>query len=255
MDALSPWLALVGLATFSLPLAWLLRTRLRLPRASWTLVDAGWVMLLLVWASVVLGMVLNLAWTGSLVPTGAPQMAPAVLASVAAGLLVAAYILRRGAWVALGLGPVAPRLVLRGLLWVVPVLLATALWSGLLQGIGVPAEEQQLIEIVRDAPTSPLALVVLAWGFVGAPLTEELLFRGFLLPPTVRVMGRWVGVVLNAALFGLMHASDPQAVLPLVALGALLADLRLRTGSLWPCIALHCGNNAVALILVLSGAA
>jgi membrane protease YdiL (CAAX protease family) len=255
VDALSPWLAFVGLGTFSLPLVLMLRLRLRLPRALWTLVDAGWVMLLLVWASVLLGLVLNLAWTGSLIPPGDPPMAPAVVASVGAGLLVAAYILRRAAWVPLGLGPVGPWKVMQGLLWVVPVLAATALWSGLLQGLGVAAEDQQLIEIIRVDPTSALSVVVLAWGFIGAPLSEELLFRGFLLPPTVRVLGRWVAVVVNGLLFGIMHASDPQAVLPLVGLGALLADLRWRTGSLWPCVALHSGNNAVALILVLVGAA
>ena len=45
-----------------------------------------------------------------------------------------------------------------------------------------------------------------------------------------------------------IHAggSDPAYLVPLGVFGALLCLLYARTGSLWPCIALHCANNTLA---------
>jgi membrane protease YdiL (CAAX protease family) len=83
---------------------------------------------------------------------------------------------------------------------------------------------------------------------VVAPIAEEFLFRGFCfeaLRPTFGVLGAAVAVGL---VFGGIHATSTPAVLlvPLAVFGFTLCLLRWKTGSLYPCIALHALNNAVA---------
>jgi membrane protease YdiL (CAAX protease family) len=90
-----------------------------------------------------------------------------------------------------------------------------------------------------------------------APICEELFFRGFIFGALrrvhIRVGGRDLGVGLAALvtgiLFGLVHLSSApvQYLIPLGFLGFVLCIVRWRTGSLYPCIALHSANNALAL--------
>jgi len=88
------------------------------------------------------------------------------------------------------------------------------------------------------------------YGALIAPLVEELLFRSGLLLPMARQLGRAGAIVGTALLFGMMHMSDPQAVPPLIVLGLLLGWVRLGSGSLGPPLALHIGNNLIALLLL-----
>jgi CAAX protease family protein len=89
-----------------------------------------------------------------------------------------------------------------------------------------------------------------------APIAEEVFFRGFLfgaLRRWIRIgpgeFGTWVAAAITGVLFGLVHSgsASPQYLVPLGFLGFVLCVLRWRTGSLYPCIALHCINNSVAL--------
>ncbi|MBK3426627.1 CPBP family intramembrane glutamic endopeptidase, partial [Methylobacterium ajmalii] len=92
------------------------------------------------------------------------------------------------------------------------------------------------------------------WLVVLAPLAEEMLFRGDLFSRLRVLLPPAATVAVGALVFGLCHAErgllQPVSVLPLgVALGA----MRLWTGSLWPCIALHAlSNGAVVLARVWS---
>jgi membrane protease YdiL (CAAX protease family) len=90
-----------------------------------------------------------------------------------------------------------------------------------------------------------------------APIAEEFFFRGFLfgvlMNMRVTVAGREVGVyvaaLITAILFGLAHtgSASPEFLVPLGFLGFVLCMIRLRTGSLYPCMALHSFNNCLAL--------
>lgn len=81
-----------------------------------------------------------------------------------------------------------------------------------------------------------------------APIAEEILFRGFLFTTLRNKIGVWGGAVISGALFGAIHiGSAPAGALPILALlGMLFCGLYVVTGSLLPCIAAHCLNNAVA---------
>ena len=77
--------------------------------------------------------------------------------------------------------------------------------------------------------------------------TEELFTRGYLLRNLADGAGvRW-GVIGSSALFGLLHAGNPNATwystLSIVVAGFLLAYGWVRTGQLWLSIGLHAGWN------------
>jgi membrane protease YdiL (CAAX protease family) len=103
------------------------------------------------------------------------------------------------------------------------------------------------------------AAIVMTAVFVCAvaPICEEFFFRGFLFGTLrkmrVTVAGRDLSVFIAAAitgiLFGLVHtgSASSQYLIPLGFLGFMLCMVRWRTGSLYPCMALHSANNAVAL--------
>jgi membrane protease YdiL (CAAX protease family) len=105
---------------------------------------------------------------------------------------------------------------------------------------------------------SDAALVAAAvFVCVIAPVAEEFFFRGFLFGVLrrwrVRVAGRelgpWLAAVVVGLLFGLAHtgSASPEYLVPLGFLGFVLCLIRWRTGSLYPCMALHAFNNSLAL--------
>jgi membrane protease YdiL (CAAX protease family) len=64
-----------------------------------------------------------------------------------------------------------------------------------------------------------------------------------------RDIGTLIAAVVTAILFGLAHtgSASSQYLIPLGILGFMLCVLRWWTRSLYPCIALHSINNALAL--------
>jgi membrane protease YdiL (CAAX protease family) len=92
---------------------------------------------------------------------------------------------------------------------------------------------------------------------VVAPIAEEFFFRGFLfgtlrtwrIQIAGRDVGTWFAAIVTGLLFGLAHTGSAasQYLVPLAFLGFVLCIVRWKTGSLYPCIALHSANNALAL--------
>jgi CAAX protease family protein len=107
--------------------------------------------------------------------------------------------------------------------------------------------------------THSTAALVAASVFVCAvaPMCEEFFFRGFVFGALRNIplrLGRfeggpWIAAVLTGILFGLAHtgSASSQYLIPLGFLGFVLCLVRWRTRSLYPCMALHSANNALAL--------
>jgi membrane protease YdiL (CAAX protease family) len=87
-----------------------------------------------------------------------------------------------------------------------------------------------------------LALVLVA------PVTEELLFRGWLLQDLKAQYGERRALVWSSVLFGLVHI-EPAAVLYAMLGGLVLGAVALRTKSTLSSIAMHAGVNALPLLL------
>lgn len=96
----------------------------------------------------------------------------------------------------------------------------------------------------------PLVFVV---GCIGAPVSEEILLRGFLLPALARSrLGFWGAAGVTSALFAAAHAFQYALVLliPIFVVGMILAWALRRTGSLYVTIGLHGLHNGVALLFL-----
>ena len=139
----------------------------------------------------------------------------------------------------------------RGWLMVMPPVVFTGWLMGRL--LGDQGGSNPLLEMVLRSD-NPLALVLLALtAVVLAPLFEELVFRGVLLPVLARGLGRGWGVFLSGLVFAVAHLSIGELP-PLLVLGIGLALLRLSTGRLLPCVVMHaCWNAATFLNLILLG--
>lgn len=94
-------------------------------------------------------------------------------------------------------------------------------------------------------------LVVLAlFAGLGAPIAEELLFRGLAQPALQRRLGDWPGLFAAAGFFGLAHLTgNPiEAIPPLAFVGLVVGYLAWRTGRLGPGIIAHMAFNGVTVI-------
>ena len=90
-----------------------------------------------------------------------------------------------------------------------------------------------------------IAVVVLA------PLAEEFFFRGVLFHGLTRRFGIVSSAVISGVVFS-AYQLDPGGFLARAEIGFLLALLVWKTGSLWPAIAAHAANNALASGLMLA---
>jgi membrane protease YdiL (CAAX protease family) len=102
-----------------------------------------------------------------------------------------------------------------------------------------------IIQVMESLLSSERPVSLFFLLVVVAPVTEELLFRGVILRGLVRRFHPWVAIGMSAALFALMHMNPWQIAAPF-AVGVLGGWFFLKTGSLWPCIALHAINNLLA---------
>lgn len=103
-------------------------------------------------------------------------------------------------------------------------------------------------ELGADESTAALIGVMILVTLL-APVGEEFFFRGFCFTALRRSFGVAVAAVITGAVFGAIHASgtEPEFLVPLGVLGALLCLLYWRTGSILPCMVLHALNNSIAL--------
>jgi membrane protease YdiL (CAAX protease family) len=101
--------------------------------------------------------------------------------------------------------------------------------------------------LVSSGPELRFALYLLA--AVGAPLVEEIFFRGMLYGAIRRHWGVVPGVLLSSFVFAVIHPQVPLGFTALFILGAGMALAYEMTGSLVPGIVLHWLNNSVALLM------
>ncbi len=90
---------------------------------------------------------------------------------------------------------------------------------------------------------------------VAAPFSEEIFFRGFIFGGLRGRLSFPVAAVFSGVIFGLFHFTGPGsfAVIPQLAfLGFALAWLYEETGSIYPPMAVHAVNNALAFAILTS---
>jgi membrane protease YdiL (CAAX protease family) len=106
------------------------------------------------------------------------------------------------------------------------------------------------LDLVLTNP-DPRALACLAFtATVLAPLFEEMLFRGVLLPVLARPLGPLPAIVVSAGTFALAHLSLSE-LMPLFVLGIGLGWLRWRSGRLAASVLMHGLWNGLTFVNLL----
>ena len=161
-------------------------------------------------------------------------------AAAGASLILSAAIIAR-----MGARELALKLTASGLMWAVLLAVVqlgiSSSWVELLTAMNIELETQSLLE-------EELSWALVAYVVVGAPIFEELLFRGFLFPQLLKEMGVNKAILCNGVAFGVMHWSTLQAVPPLICFGILLSILRWKHSSTSSCFVAHMINNATVLL-------
>jgi membrane protease YdiL (CAAX protease family) len=201
-----------------------------------------------------------LRWLASLNLSSATRQGAEVLGSyltlMVAPLGIFALLLPRdqsppkGGWLQWGWQPVAAVVwpAIQVLLMVLPLV---ALASWLLQLVWAdPGGSNPLLELVLTSSDGWALLSFAITAVVFAPLFEETLFRGVLLPVLGRYFGAIAGVLISALLFALAHLSLGELV-PLSVLGVGLGLLRWQTGRLGASVCLHALWNGLTFLNLL----
>ena len=142
----------------------------------------------------------------------------------------------KGPWLLWGLG---------GYFTALPLMLTISvvnqqIWQG--QGGSNP-----LLQTVLEAQ-DPVALAVFFFtAAIAAPLFEEFLFRGFLLPSLTRYLPVWGAIGVSSLIFAIAHLSLSE-VLPLTVLGMVLGVVYTRSRNLLAPMVLHSAWNSITML-------
>ncbi|MEI8120729.1 MAG: type II CAAX endopeptidase family protein [bacterium] len=129
------------------------------------------------------------------------------------------------------------------------MLFSSMVYQGLLYAHGIPPSLQDIALIMSGSKSFWLRVVMAFLAVVIAPIFEECLFRGILMPVLIRRLGLGAGIFSTSLLFASIHAHLPSlAPLTVVAAGFSLAYLYSR--SLWVPIIMHSLFNGVNLMLL-----
>jgi uncharacterized protein len=113
-----------------------------------------------------------------------------------------------------------------------------------------PDELSDAARELTDRASGAGVVVLVLLVVVGAPIVEELFFRGFVMGALDRAAGPGWGLWLSALFFGVTHFQPLQ--LPALVLFGLVAGLLVhRYGRLGPAIFAHMGFNAVTITILL----
>lgn len=140
--------------------------------------------------------------------------------------------------------------------WVIIAIVATAAtleiadWLQVLSQHLFPSAQNTQCQAVQHDYSHFIALAVIV-VCVMAPLAEETVFRGFVFGWLYRLMPSGFAIVISGAIFGALHGVL-LLLIPLWAVGIILALMYRASGSLWPGAVVHALFNLPGIIAILS---
>ncbi|MEC4985461.1 MAG: CPBP family glutamic-type intramembrane protease [Oscillatoria sp. PMC 1068.18] len=149
-----------------------------------------------------------------------------------------------GSWIFWGIG---------GYLVAVPLVVIVSIinqqiWQG--QGGSNP-----ILLLALEAQDSVVLTIFFVTASVAAPVFEEIMFRGFLLPSLTRYLPVWGAILGSSLIFSIAHLSLSE-VLPLTMLGIVLGFVYTRSRNLLAPMLLHSlwnGGTLLSLFVLGSG--
>lgn len=107
------------------------------------------------------------------------------------------------------------------------------------------------LALVDMADTWPKVVVLVAAVGVGAPIVEEMFYRGIVQRWLVGAVGPVVGIGVASIIFGAVHLSLIEFV-PLTVVGVVLGIVFWKTGRLLPAVIAHTTFNMFTLVNLLA---
>jgi len=104
-----------------------------------------------------------------------------------------------------------------------------------------------ILPIVLEGRDNVALAIFFLTASIAAPLFEEVMFRGFLLPSLTRYMPVWGAITISAFLFALAHLSLSE-ILPLMVLGMVLGFVYTRSRNLLAPMLMHSLWNSGTLV-------
>lgn len=133
----------------------------------------------------------------------------------------------------------------------VPILVVVAFVSDLAFRGLPPPEHPTTVSLSSDSSFWAVAITLLL-ASVMAPIVEETIFRGFLVPAMSRATGGAIGGwIVGGVAFAAIHPTGVPAWLPLAAVGAMAAAVNHQTGSIISSVVMHAVHNTAILALAI----
>jgi len=176
-------------------------------------------------------------WPELVIKPEGPLRAPGarVLCVAGDGLYAGLVRLAEGRWPSeLALRPAIVELLIGLLVGAVMLSVVVAL----LVGLG-------LYDVAGPRASSPWEMITVG---ISSGFMEELVLRAIVLRLLMRAFGAWPALVLSAALFGVLHLTNPNAS-PVAAFaiaieaGLMLAAFYMLTGRIWMSVGVHAAWN------------
>jgi membrane protease YdiL (CAAX protease family) len=130
------------------------------------------------------------------------------------------------------------------------VFFSSFVYQGILTVTGYPPTLQDIAVLLTGENAWWVRLYMLFMAVILAPLFEECVFRGLLLPLMARRLGVGPGIFLSSLIFASIHAHLPSMV-PLFVVAVGFSMGYLYSGSLWVPVTMHALFNGVNLGLLL----
>lgn len=131
---------------------------------------------------------------------------------------------------------------------------STSLYAFFTQKVPTALAHDTLSSLFSSTSSHPSWVMpaVIACVVIGAPVSEELVYRGFLHSGVLKaVRSRWLAIFISSSLFTAVHIPVAQYyALPMIfTLGVALGVVIEKRGNLWACVGVHAGFNAMQLFL------
>ena len=133
----------------------------------------------------------------------------------------------------------------KGWIMIIPFVLLTSLIMNLI--VENQAGSNPLLEIVLNNNNYFAFILLFITTTLIAPLFEEIIFRGVLLPVLTRDFGKIIGILISSFVFALAHLSLNEFP-PLFVLGIGLAATRLISGRLSSSVFMHSFWNGLTFL-------
>lgn len=146
----------------------------------------------------------------------------------------------------------------RGAAWALPVIAAT---------VPIAAIVSSFLPVLPESPLPPTGdtpglVINLLAGALVAPVSEEIMFRGFATSAWMADMGKWRGVIRGALFFAVVHVLTISGIEASQAVGVAIAAfvgripvalalgwLFSRSKTIWAPLGLHATFNGILLVL------